>query len=44
MNKGNYLSYVRRAQKEFGSEQYESIGRDTKKHKKKIAKAKKSQK
>ena len=44
MNKGNYLSYVRRAQKEFGSEQYESIGRDTKNHMRKIAKAKKSQK
>ena len=44
IKKGNYLSYVRRAQKEFGSEQYESIGRDTKNHMRKIAKAKKSQK
>ena len=44
MNKGNYLSYVRRAQKEFGSEQYESISRDTKNHMRKIAKAKKAQK
>ena len=44
MNKGNYLSYVRRAKKEFGIEQYESIGKDTKNHMRKIAKAKKTQK
>lgn len=44
IKKGNYFSYVRRAQREFGSEQYESIGRDTKNHMRKIGRAIKSKK